>query len=123
MTEELADQQLAAAQRVGQQEHQRAALLLADDGVIGQQQGDQWHQESRQAGQAGERGRQRGEAHLAACRRAEPGDADGKQGEQQADREQPAIAQAVGQFLAGDVPDRIHAGTPGAGCVLSMWWR
>ena len=89
---------------------------LADDGVVGQQQGDQRHQEGGQAGQAGDRRRHRGEADLAGRGGAEPGDAHREQGEQQADRQQPAIAQAVGQFLAGDGPDYGHGVAPaGAG--------
>lgn len=121
VTEELAEQQLAAPQRVGQEQQQGAAFLLADDGVVGQQQGDQRHQEGGQAGQAGDRRRHRGEADLAGRGGAEPGDAHREQGEQQADRQQPAIAQAVGQFLAGDGPDYGHGVAPaGAG---DMWWR
>ena len=37
---------------IGQQQRHRAAVDLADDGVIRQQQRDQRHQEDRQAGQA-----------------------------------------------------------------------
>ena len=52
MAQELAEQHLVAGDRIGQQQQQRAALGLADDRVVGQQQGDQRHQEDGQAGEA-----------------------------------------------------------------------
>ncbi|MNY47958.1 hypothetical protein D3C86_1832580 [compost metagenome] len=112
MADELAEQDVPTPQRVGQQQQQRAAFVFADDGVIGQQQSNQRHAECRQAGEASDGGGHRGEAQLPGSRRPQPGDAGRQHREQQADRQQPAVAQTVIEFLAGHVPDRVHTVSP-----------
>ncbi|MNT61453.1 hypothetical protein D3C72_1991020 [compost metagenome] len=52
MAEELAENDLAAADRIAQQQEHGAALGLADDGIVRQQERDQRHEEDGEARQA-----------------------------------------------------------------------
>ena len=114
MAQELAEQHLVAGDRIGQQQQQRAALGLADDRVVGQQQGDQRHQEHGQAGEAHHGHRQLADLDRTGGRAAEQGQGERQHGQQQRRRQDPAVAQAVPDLLQRDHGHGRHDGVPWA---------
>ena len=95
MAAEFAEDDLIAADRIAEQQDHGAALHLADDGVMRNQQRDQRQQEDREAGQADDDHVERAGADIAGRRAAEEGQRQRKRGQQQRGRQHPAVAQAL----------------------------
>src|SRR5690606_32591734 len=109
VTDELAEQYLPAADGVGHQQHQGAAFVLTDDGIVDQQPGDQRRQDDGKAGQTGDGGRNRNHVQQPGRRRPVPGDDHHQYRNHHTDGQQPAVAQVVAEFLARNVPYLVHA--------------
>ena len=105
MAGELAEHHLPARHGIGEQQRHRAAIHLADDRVVGQQQRDQRHEKDRQAGEADDGDSERADLDRAGGRGAEKGERERQRRKKRGRRDDPAIAHAVAQFLAGDDQD------------------
>ena len=108
MPDEFPEHHLPAADRIAEQQQQRAALGFADDGVVGDQESDQRHEEDREAGQADDHHVERVRADIARGRAAEERQRERQGGEQHGRGENPAVPQALLDFLSGDEQDAFH---------------
>src|SRR5690606_13079668 len=81
--DEFAYDDLPARYGVAEQQGQCAAVDFADDGVVGQQHGDERHQEDRQAGQADDGDGKRVDLDVAGGRAAQQAQGQRQRGQQQ----------------------------------------
>ena len=105
---ELAEDDRAAADRVGEQQQQRAALGLAGDGVVREQERDQRHEEDGEAGEADRHHVEPAGADGPGGRAAEQRQRKREGGEQQRGGEHPAVAETLANLLAGEGQDGVH---------------
>ncbi|MPN18145.1 hypothetical protein SDC9_165503 [bioreactor metagenome] len=98
----LAQQQLQPRDGQRQQQIERAAFALADDGVKPEQQCDQRDQIDHQTDQTGNGDLDGAKSDHALLGAAEIGDHQREHREHQCHRQHPAVADAVAEFLGGD---------------------
>ncbi len=108
MAGELAEEHLPAAHRIAQQEQHRAALHLAHDRIMRDQERDERQQKDGEARQADDDHVERAHADIAGRRAAEERERERERREQQGRRENPAVAKALLDLLAGDKKDVPH---------------
>ena len=108
VADELAEQHLPAPDRVAQEQEHGAALHLADDGIVRDQERDQRQQKDREAGEADDDDVERAHPDAAGRRAAEEGQSQGERGEKERGGEHPAVPQALLDLLAGDDQDVPH---------------
>ncbi|MCY1375610.1 hypothetical protein D9M69_630370 [compost metagenome] len=115
--DELAHQHLPARHGVAEQQRHRAAVDLADHGVIREQHGNERNQEDRQAGQADHGDGQRFGLDRAGRRTAQQAQGKRQRAQQQGGRQDPAVAQPVADFLADDGAYRVHTSSRSSRCA------
>ena len=108
VADELPEQHLPASDRVAQEQEHGAALHLADDGIVRDQERDQRQQEDREAGEAHDHHVERAHPDAAGRRAAKEGQSQGKRGEKESGGEHPAISQPLLDLLARDDQDVPH---------------
>ena len=109
VADELAHDDLPSRHRIAEQQGHGAAVDLADDCVIGQQHGDERHQEDGKAGQADHRDGQGIDLDCAGGSAAQEAQRQRQRGQEDRGGKDPAVAQAVADFLADDCAYGVHA--------------
>ena len=101
-------QDLPARDRIAEEQKHGAALHLADDGVVRDEQRDERQEEDGQAGEADDDHVERSHADAPRRRAAEERERERQGGEKQGGGEHPAVAESLANFLIRDDQDIPH---------------